>query len=129
MQMTNGEIVKSYKEAKEKKKQIEILAQLNACPIANIREILISEGVQFPGPKPKKAEEKAEAPEEPKESKIPEESPKSESPKPPKAPIEVIIAVGTYRKSLEEKKKAMELQIKDIDYQIAILNDWLHDTK
>ncbi len=57
MQMTDSEIIKSYKEAKEKKKQIEILAQLNACPVTTIREILIANGVQFPGPKPKKAKE------------------------------------------------------------------------
>lgn len=57
MQMTDSEIVKSYKEAKEKKKQIEILSQLNACDVAKIREILIANGVQFPGPKPKKAKE------------------------------------------------------------------------
>ena len=57
MQMTDSEIVKSYKEAKEKKKQIEILSQLNACDVAKIREILIANGVQFPGPKPKKVKE------------------------------------------------------------------------
>ena len=57
MQMTDSEIVKSYKEAKEKKKQIEILSQLNACDVAKIRGILIANGVQFPGPKPKKAKE------------------------------------------------------------------------
>ena len=57
MQMTDNEIVKSYKEAKEKKKQIEILSQLNACDVAKIREILIANGVQFPGPKPKKVKE------------------------------------------------------------------------
>ena len=57
MEMTDSEIVRSYKEAKEKKKQIEVLSQLNACPITTIREILIANGVQFPGPKPKKAKE------------------------------------------------------------------------
>lgn len=57
MQMTDSEIVRSYKEATKKKKQIEVLSQLNACDVAKIREILIANGVQFPGPKPKKAKE------------------------------------------------------------------------
>lgn len=81
MQMTDSEIVKSYKEAKEKKKQIEILSQLNACNVAKIREILIANGVQFPGPKPKKAKEEKtkvvaviskDAPAPPVEKAIPE---------------------------------------------------------
>lgn len=81
MQMTDSEIIKSYKEAKEKKKQIEILAQLNACPVTTIREILIANGVQFPGPKPKKAKEEKtkvvaviskDAPKLPVEKVIPE---------------------------------------------------------
>lgn len=80
MQMTDNEIIKSYKEAKEKKKQIEILAQLNACPTTTIREILIANGVQFPGPKPKKAKEETkvvaviskDAPTLPVEKVIPE---------------------------------------------------------
>lgn len=112
MQMTNGEIVKSYKEAKEKKKQIEILAQLNACPVANIREILISEGVQFPGPKPKKPESStAETPAEaPKEKTVPEA---------------VNIAVIEKLTAIQQKISALEDEIEKLNNTAAVLNSWL----
>ena len=54
MEMTPNEIVKSYREAKEKKKQIQILSELNACRPSDIKQILRDNGVQFPGPEPKK---------------------------------------------------------------------------
>lgn len=53
MQMTKGDICKSYKEAKRKKAQVQILAELNQCSPDYIKEILKAEGVwQTPGPKP-----------------------------------------------------------------------------
>ena len=48
MQMTNEEIIKSYKEAKDKKKQIKILADLNTCDANIIKEILIEAGEAAP---------------------------------------------------------------------------------
>ena len=45
MQMTKEEIIKNYKEAKAPSKQIGILAQLNCCDTAEIREILKEAGV------------------------------------------------------------------------------------
>ena len=45
MQMTKEEIIKNYKEAKAPSKQISILAQLNCCDAAEIREILKEAGV------------------------------------------------------------------------------------
>ena len=44
MEMTNAEIVRQYKEAKQKNKKIKILAQLNACDETTIRKILIEGG-------------------------------------------------------------------------------------
>lgn len=44
MEMTNAEIVRQYKEAKQKNKKIKILAQLNACDEITIRKILIEGG-------------------------------------------------------------------------------------
>lgn len=52
MQMTNEEIIKSYKEAKNKQKQIKILADLNSCRPMEIKKIV---GVE----EPKKEEKKA----------------------------------------------------------------------
>lgn len=55
--MDQGEIVKSYREAKNKEKQIQILADLNGSSPEQIRKILIAAGEpaekKRPGPKPK----------------------------------------------------------------------------
>ena len=45
MQMSNSEIAGSYRRSDNKPKQIKILAELNACPVEKIREILQSEGL------------------------------------------------------------------------------------
>lgn len=112
MHMTNGDIVKSYKEAKEKKKQIEILAQLNACPVATIREILVSEGVQFPGPKPKKPESStAETPAEASKEKA--------------VPEAVNIAVIEKLTAIQQKISALEDEIEKLNNTAAVLNSWL----
>lgn len=48
MEMTEQEIVKRYKAADKKRAQITILAELNGCPRATIREILQSHGCEVP---------------------------------------------------------------------------------
>ena len=61
MQMTNGEIVASYRQAKNKKEQVKILAELNACKIEEITKILVEGGVapnQLPRNRENKAPEK-----------------------------------------------------------------------
>ena len=65
MQMTEAEIVRSYKQADKKREQINILSELNLCDKKTIREILRKNGVDVaePGPKepaPKKTTQKAE---------------------------------------------------------------------
>lgn len=45
MQMTNEEIVRSYKEAANKSKQIKVLAELNVCSPGEIRAVLAEAGV------------------------------------------------------------------------------------
>ncbi len=45
MEMTNEEILRNYRQAKDPKAQISILADLNVCGTAQIVEILIAEGV------------------------------------------------------------------------------------
>ena len=45
MEMTNGEIVTSYKQAKHKSQQIGILAELNRCSNKKIIEILLNGGI------------------------------------------------------------------------------------
>lgn len=51
MQMTDQEIIASYQQAKNKSKQIQILAELNACGWEAIADILKSGGIAF---RPKK---------------------------------------------------------------------------
>lgn len=45
MQMTEDEIVRSYKNAKNRNTQVTVLAQLNACPKEQIEQILEQKGV------------------------------------------------------------------------------------
>lgn len=51
MQMQNEEIVRSYRQAKRKREQITILAQLNACTEDQIYEILHAAGLNAKRPK------------------------------------------------------------------------------
>ena len=48
MQMTDNEIVRSYQHAANRTKQISILAELNACSKAEIRDILEKNGEEVP---------------------------------------------------------------------------------
>lgn len=48
MQMTESEIVRSYKNAETPRKQIKILAELNCCDRSVIREILVKHGCELP---------------------------------------------------------------------------------
>ena len=48
MQMSEGEIVRSYNHAENRQKQIKILSELNACSKAQIREILERNGEEVP---------------------------------------------------------------------------------
>lgn len=73
--MTEGEIRRSYKEARAKKKQIRILAELNACSVAEIQAILDGRKPERPsakrGPKPKAARvKKAETEEVPETAPV-----------------------------------------------------------
>lgn len=119
MEMTNEEIIKSYKEAKNKQKQIKILADLNGCRPMEIKKIV---GVE----EPKKEEKKIEAVEE-MEAKTVEGIPglmilpasvmEDYEPKalPRVEPPESIIRLATKRlEELEETIKAAELEYKEI---------------
>ena len=57
MVMSESEIVREYRTAKNKSKQIEVLAELNAVKADWIKDILLrnpESGYVKPGPKPKK---------------------------------------------------------------------------
>lgn len=50
MQMSDSEICRSYREAKDKRSQVGVLAELNACSKDYIREILQRNGIDAPKP-------------------------------------------------------------------------------
>lgn len=61
MQMSNEEIVRNYREAKDKAKQLGILAELNACDKQKIKDILTEGGIDYRS-FPRSRKEKAAAP-------------------------------------------------------------------
>lgn len=61
MRMSNEEIVKNYREAKGKAKQLGILAELNACDEQKIKDILTEGGIDYRS-FPRSRKEKAAAP-------------------------------------------------------------------
>lgn len=58
--MSNAEIVRSYRNAENKSKQIGILAELNATDKQTIKGILLAEGVELPKPGRKASKPKEE---------------------------------------------------------------------
>ena len=63
MQMSNDEIVRNYREAKDKAKQLGILAELNACDEQKIKDILTEGGIDYRSFPRNKREKKATEPE------------------------------------------------------------------
>lgn len=62
MEMTTSEIVRAYKEAADKRKQITILSQMNLCTTDEIRDELIKGGIDGRTlPKKRKQPQKAAA--------------------------------------------------------------------
>lgn len=55
MEMSNDEIIRRYKQAKHKASQIQILAELNACPKSKILEI-VSDSIVPKHPAPEQPE-------------------------------------------------------------------------
>lgn len=63
MNMTNEEIVRDYRAAKSKLKQVGILADLNGCDNKTIVNILLEEGESVPGQFLQRGRKKAKRPE------------------------------------------------------------------
>lgn len=63
MDMTAAEILKNYREAKDKKRQVRILADMNVCSVDEIKAILIAGGIdkrELPRTRQKTATETSE---------------------------------------------------------------------
>lgn len=118
MQMSNLEILSSYKQAKDPLGQVKILAQLNGTDVGTINEILRSQGVdgkKLPRPtrKPNKSEN---------DVKISNEG-SGQSSKVKRAnkqrPDTTIKDVFQVIQTLKEQKKALEEEIADIDETLS----------
>lgn len=131
MTMSNEEIIRSYTQSKDQRKQIGILADLNGCDKEKIRTILIHHGVKLPTPgRPKKeikeAQEKIEKKREAADIKktsdilpVPKEEPKvvrvpvPEKKKEP-LPLPVIMALQKRIDEIEIEKKELTVEQEEI---------------
>lgn len=138
MQMTESEIVRSYREAKNKRNQIEVLADLNTCTPDDIRAILKNNGVDLRGGSFKKKVTKEDAPEEkaavtkPESIEIPEEQLKeNNSPgicmDEMKDPVMILPRI--VRKTLEEELSLIEEQLHELIEKRITIKTFLEDTK
>lgn len=147
MQMTDSEIVRRYKHAIDKKSMVGILAELNACDKAKIREILTAAGLnvgKLNGPgRPKKTPEQALKIETPEKEVIPfyvsgkEDEPSAEvteetTKEPEKAAelpgIAIEAMTEKYQGLLRMKERFLEI-ISDLETQIGELEPYVKGGK
>lgn len=130
MEMTNGEIVASYRQAKHKSQQIGILAELNRCSNKHIIEILLDGGIslksfnRFKDLVPADDEEpdivECESEEELEESEDQEE-PEEQSP-----PEETNKGIYELFAPIHDKVKDLRQKREKIDNELAELNMYLN---
>lgn len=114
MEMTTDEIVRSFREAKDRRKQVTILAELNDCSVEEIRSTLVAGGINW-----------RELPRAPRAGKAPNvettEDPNGSRKSPPQAEIapedgvcvnvdeEVILsALEAYKRQLEQEADTLK---------------------
>lgn len=120
MQMSNREIVNSYKEAKDRTQQVKILADLNCCPVEQIIGILTSNGIDhrcFSGLRRKMNKEAVSAAEKVVEKKIPYKKPEIiPGPPQPDKQVTVADAVAVIKAELAEiNRQQYELDMRKAD--------------
>lgn len=147
MQMTNADIVKEYKEAKDRTAQVKILADQNCCSEERIIGILVDGGIDhrcFSMLRRKRNQEAAAAaekipykkpeiipaPPEKKESAAPAEEHTPEVPKAVIAAVEDKITELQYmiEKNKEQAESLLQHNEKFSD-RISILTAWLEEVK
>ena len=118
MQMSKDEIVRKYKEAKDKKHVIEILADLNTCDKSLIRTILTEGGISLPGNpnfgKPKAQIKKPIETVEKKELEEPKEEPKNFLP-------------GVIRDQLMKDADDIDKQIDELIKKKQVILDYVYE--
>lgn len=113
MQMSREEIVKSYKESKDKRHQIGILADLNCTDNDGIKAILYDAGVPLPG-KPKAQIKKPVETVEKKESEEPKKEPNDFLP-------------GVIRDQLMKDADDIDKQINELIKKKQVILDYVYD--
>lgn len=124
MTMSNDEIIRSYLQSKDQRKQIGILADLNGCDKEKIRTILIHHGVKLPTPgRPKKEVKEPTVKIEKRKTSdvlpVPKEEPKAvRVPVPEKKkeplPLSVIMALQKRIDEIEIEKKELTVEQEEI---------------
>ena len=116
MQMTENEIVKSYKQATKKVQQIGILADLNLCSKKEIRAILESHGCEVPHygnryTKPKEATKQT----------------KSKKPEQPSLDFQtpVVVLVQKRLAEIDFEMKPLETRLEALSIEYNALKNWL----
>lgn len=113
MIMKPSEILKDYNQAADKKKQLLILAQLNACSTEEIKQVLREQGVDYRSfPRTNSKDKSNDAKSKKKRS--------SETSKKSVADVEVVIQ---YIKDLKEKRNALVAEINQIDRKLSEVKD------
>lgn len=118
MEMTTNEIVRMYKEAADKKKQITILSQMNLCTPEEIREELIKGGVD-PRCLPRNRKKNEAAISEPDDAQKPGNMADDE--------VDALIkeALVNYRPSLEKQLKEIEAAAAPLARKVALIDQIL----
>jgi ribosomal protein L16 Arg81 hydroxylase len=122
MEMNENEIVKNYRESKNKKQQIDILADMNCCSPEQIKEILKKNGVDLRGGNYRA-----------KKEETPKEDAKAASPVPERKieiPEEQIVKnklPRIVRKTLEEDLDFIEEQLKELIEKKITIKKFLED--
>ena len=124
MEMTNGEIVTSYKQAKHKAAQIGILAELNRCSNKKIVEILVDGGIKPSGLNRVKGELKKT---ESEPALDPKPTPKQEPVKEPEEPTPVKALATLYREAqrLMKQKQDIEDELAALDVELNKISDYI----
>ncbi|MCM1256491.1 MAG: hypothetical protein NC307_01400 [Roseburia sp.] len=129
MNMTSNEIVRQYKEGKNQREQIKILADMNLCEKEEIEKILLDNGCRIPGQNPKKKIQNESA--EPEEN-IPAKEPQEKNPHAPgtketgfQVPDKVKELVNAKMVRLQEAIDAYQKKIKEYETEMEELSGFL----
>lgn len=113
--MSEGEILTSYRQAKDKKEQLHILADLNLCSVSDIREVLKKNGVDG---RTLPSGSVIDRPTDQTESKPVAKRPYHRKQRAVPTPVMSAQNVLDYIKQLSQKKRELMAQVQEIDKEL-----------